>query len=445
MIDFGRLIQVDIIAHIADWNDNGTIDEPISQSILAWPGNGNPNFQNIHGFELPNTDQGLAPFYDDNGDGIYNPQEGDYPDINEADQGIWWVFNDAGGVHSVSGSFPLNFEIQVLAYAYASNNDYINNATYYDYKIINKGIETIDSAFAGLWVDIELGCFLDDNIGCDSTNNLAYAYNLDSIDGISSCNDCFGVNTYCEEIPLLGIKILEGIKDYENGYEIDRGMTSFTYLNNGGGPSGEPNSPIKYYRMMNAMWPDGTPLTLGGDGYDSTSTNFVNYAFPSPPSDTTGWSMCTEQITKKSRRIVIGSGPCRLDPGEATNLNFAVLFVEDVPHPCPDISPLQEAANVVQDLFDGIISSTEELGNEYANIQFQPNPMTQHSELIFNELAGLVQQVSIYSIDGKLVRTYHSINGNSLKIEKGNLNQGMYFYKFLTDDFKIYSGKFIVQ
>ena len=62
-----------------------------------------------------------------------------------------------------------------------------------------------------------------------------------------------------------------------------------------------------------------------------------------------------------------------------------------------------------------------------------------------NELENKVEQVSIYSIDGKLMRSYNSINGNSLTIDKGNFNSGMYFYKILTNDSKVYSGKFIIQ
>jgi hypothetical protein len=446
--------STDIDAHKADWNDNGTIDGPIPQSIIAWPGRGNPNFQSIHGFELPFTDQGLAPFHDKNTNGIYDPENGDYPNIKDADKGIWWVFNDAGGVHSETGSFPLKFEIQVLAYAYSSNNDNINNATFYDYKIINRVLEQLDSTFVGLWVDPDLGCYIDDNVGCDTINNLAFIYNSDALDGESSCNDCSGVNTYCEEIPLVGIKILKGVTDlvyvepWGTSERVDRGMSSFMYLNNGGGPSGGgPSGGLEYYRQMTATWPDGTPLTVGGDGYDPTSTNYTKYAFPSPPNDTEGWSLCAEGMFGNDRRIVIGSGPTRFDPGVVNTLSFVVLFVEDVPHPCPDISPLLEAAEDAQNLFDSFDPelSTEELGKTPANIQFQPNPMTQQAELIFNELENSVQQVTIYSIEGKLLRNYDSVFGKSLTIEKRELGQGMYFYKILTDDFKVYGGKFIVQ
>ncbi len=457
----------DIEAHIADWNDNGVIDGPIPQSVLAWPGIGNPDFESIHGFELPNTNQGLAPFFDNNSNGIYEPESGDYPNINSADQGIWWVFNDAGGVHSQTGAIPVQMEIQALAYSYSSSNDNINNATFYDYKFINRALDQIDSTYVALWADPDLGCYIDDYIGCDTTQNLGYVYNKDALDGISSCDDCLGLNTYCEEIPIVGIKILRGVlapKIFCNGIDasdglcnpplnspvtpdtiVELGLSTFMYYNGNSFPGGGGGTALDFYNLMSASWPDDTRLTVGGDGYNPGSTDYTNYAFPSPPNDTTGWSMCSEEIEDGDRRMIMGLGPFRLDPGAINKLSFAVIFAEDVQHPCPDISPLIEAAEDVEDLYDGNITSVEELAKASANIQFQPNPMTNQAQLIFNELENSIQQVSVYSIDGKLMRVYDSVFGESLTIEKGGLGQGMYFYKILTDDFKVYSGKFVVQ
>ncbi len=444
--------STDINMHKADWDDNGIIDDPIPLSILAWPAHGNTSFEDIHGFEIPDTPQGLAPFIDRNGNGIYEPESGDFPNINGADQGIWWVFNDAAGDHTESGGNPLQFEIQVLAYSFLSSNDNINNATFYDYKFINRASETIDTAFVGLWVDPDLGCFVDDYFGCYPENNLAYIYNMDALDGVLNCNDCQGVNTYCEEIPLAGIKILSGVKAVENGNVVDRGMSIFTYYNNGGlsppPPPGtdDPGSAPEYYRYLSGSWKDGTRFTYGGDGHDPVSVEYTNYAFPGPPNDSVGWSMCSEGFPGSDRRMLISSGPFDSDPGAINNISFAVIFVEDVPHPCPDISPLLDAADDVQELFDNIIvTSTQQLVTTPANIQFQPNPMNDQAELIFNELENAVQQVTIFSIDGKQMRLYDAVFGKSLTIERNDLGPGMYFYKIQTDDFKVYGGRFIVQ
>ena len=63
--NWDRLFKVnrtDIDNFESDYADNQQLDNPIPESILGWPGKGNPNFSTIHGFELPNTVAGLAPF-----------------------------------------------------------------------------------------------------------------------------------------------------------------------------------------------------------------------------------------------------------------------------------------------------------------------------------------------------------------------------------------------
>jgi len=43
------------------------------------------------------------------------------------------------------------------------------------------------------------------------------------------------------------------------------------------------------------------------------------------------------------------------------------------------------------------------------------------------------------------MRVYDAVFGKSLTIERNEMEPGMYFYKILTDDLKVYGGKFIVQ
>ena len=81
----GDSIRNHINTYIASCDNNGdncTYDcDRVPLELKAWPGRGNPHFAEVHGFHLPNTTQGLAPFYDWNGDGIYDPCTGDYPDV----------------------------------------------------------------------------------------------------------------------------------------------------------------------------------------------------------------------------------------------------------------------------------------------------------------------------------------------------------------------------
>jgi len=66
----------------------------------------------------------LAPFYDHDGNGEYNPYFGDYPIFKEngdataiAEQLNWTIFNDNGDVHSGSNVQPMLVEVHQTTYA----------------------------------------------------------------------------------------------------------------------------------------------------------------------------------------------------------------------------------------------------------------------------------------------------------------------------------------
>ncbi len=341
-------------------------DIPID--VKGWPARGNLYFLELHGFPLPNTIQGLADFWDADGDGDYEPDEGDYPKIDIRgrdvcglpDEIVFWIYNDAGGAHTETNGEPLNMEVQATAFAFNSIPE-LDNSTFYSYKLINRGTESLDSTFFAFWVDPDLGCYTDDYIGCDTSRSLAYVYNEDALDGESSCDDCpQGVTTYCTEIPVLGIDYFRGPLD-ENGREL--GMTSFTYYNTSSGLPGtnDPWYPHEFYNYLTGSWRDGTPFTYGGNGYNynNDSAKVTKYAFPSPPNDPNGWSMCTEGLPFGDRRTVQSSGPFRLYPGAVNELIVGVIWVPDVEHPCPDISRLLYVDDLTQVLFDNCFDITD--------------------------------------------------------------------------------------
>ncbi len=450
----------DIASHRADWWDNGTIDGPIPSSVLRWPARGNPDFSAIFGFELPATEQGAAPFQDRNNDGLYSPYDGDYPDINGADQAHWMVFNDTGNEHFETGGIATNFEIQVLAYSFESNEPAVNNATFYDYKFINRGIETLEDLVIGIWIDPALGCPADDYVGCFPENDIAFIYNQDAIDGENDCSCPGGVNTYCEEIPVVGVKIVKGISVVrvfgENGeLEIPESwespdtvirtkMNNFMVWDGPVVPSGS-SLDFDYYSLLTGNWTDGTPLTTGGNGYNPGSTDYTNFAYSGNPSIDTAWSMCSEN-TMADPQMLMGFEPFRLEPGAVNDLTFAVIYTADVAYPCPDLSVLQEVGDEIDDFFNKGFSTEEKTPiYKQSSLTLSPNPFTNQTQLRLVNQNEQLSSVQVYSISGQLIRTYNSLSANSLAIEKGNLTTGMYFYKALSKDGKAYSGKFVVN
>jgi hypothetical protein len=363
----------------------------IPSGVRGWPGKGNPFFAEVHGFDLPEA-EGLAGFFDFDGDGFYNPLNGDYPiieirgcDIPQyPDEMIFWIYNDNGNIHAQSQGDPIQMEVQVQAFAYATN-DQLNDMTFQRYKLINRAIEPIDSAFFAMWVDPDLGCYTDDYVGCDVERALGYVYNEDALDGQTGCTCPQGVNTYCDEVPILGVDYFRGPlgpKKFGPGGElvnpgigeqadtiVELGMSSFTYYNNGGVgtfPPGttDPNNAQEYYNYLTGSWRDGRPFEFGGDGYDE-GTFPINYAFPEAPDDNNGWSMCTggeggEQVaTGGDRRTIQASGPFRLDPGAVNELIIGVVWVPEQNYPCPSIRSLTEADDLSQALFNNCFDITD--------------------------------------------------------------------------------------
>ncbi len=394
-----RVTGDEIREHLRNLASGNTDENAIPRGVRGWPAKGNPFFSDVWGFDLPNTPQALAGFYDAPGpggfpDGLYNPLDGDYPSIEirgcplnrYPDEMIFWIYNDQGGgqPHNNTLGAAIQMEVQVQAFGYVTNDE-LNDMTFQRYKLINRAVESIDSTFFAMWVDPDLGCYVDDYIGCDTARSLMFVYNQDATDGDPGCACPQGVATYCDKVPILGVDYFRGpvdtiliifdtIPDPSGGDPIitvrdsfvEIGMSSFTYYNNGGVGTPEqattdPSIAIEFYRYLTGSWRDGTPFTFGGSGYNPNNPAAVpvKYAFTDAPDDPTGWSMCTQALPFGDRRTIQASGPFYLDPGEVNELIVGVPWVPDIDYPCPSLDALFRADQLAQGLFDNCFELTD--------------------------------------------------------------------------------------
>ncbi|MCF8295959.1 MAG: hypothetical protein K9J13_00320, partial [Saprospiraceae bacterium] len=168
----------------------------VPKSITDWP---------AHGDITMGQSYYLAPFFDRDGDGNYDPGQGDYPyydtdnslckqpdltmegngilvdQVLKGDQTLWWVFNDKGNIHTETTGAPIGTEIRAQAFAFATNDE-INNMTFYSYEIINRSTYRLTETYFSQWVDTDLGYSHDDYVGCDILRGLGYCYNGDQFD-----------------------------------------------------------------------------------------------------------------------------------------------------------------------------------------------------------------------------------------------------------------------
>lgn len=275
-----------------------------------------------HGDVLRGYSYYLAPFYDNDGDGDYNPGAGDYPyydleneltiedanptmegngilkdQILKGDMTLFWIFNDKGADHTETQGDPIGFEIRGQAFAF-STNDELNDMTFYSYEIINRSTFSLDSTYFSQWVDPDVGYAKDDYLGCDVQRGLGYCYNGEATDGTGQQAH------YGENPPAIGVDFFQGpymdpLIDSVIGEAIPRratdsignplcdesinglnftdtiagnerfGMRRFLYHNNTGGPKGDPSTYDEYYWMLKGYWKGGReyPMQFGGDAY----------------------------------------------------------------------------------------------------------------------------------------------------------------------------------
>ncbi len=377
----------------AEWAATGEpSDYQIPEEIREWP---------AHGDVSQGQDFYLAPFYDYGAgkdgqlaDGVYNPEEGDYPyyDLAEeidcrtnrvvtlyGDETLWWVFNDKGNVHTESGGEPIGMEVRAQAFAF-STNDAVNDMTFYNYELINRGSQTLTNTYFAQWVDADLGCSQDDYVGCDVGRGLGFTYNGNDVD--ATCNG----QTYGANPPAVGVDFFEGPYQDSTGQADDVGigpnealngigygdtivdnerfgMRHFFYHNLGSGPRGDPRVATEYYNYMRGFWKDGTRMTYGGNGYDPSGTNPpADFMFPGK-SDPKGWGTggssepewteVTAGNQPGDRRFMQSAGPFTLNPGDVNDITVGVVWAKAASGDAfASVEALKTADTKAQSLFE---------------------------------------------------------------------------------------------
>ena len=208
----------------------------------------------------------MAPFYDNNGDGIYNYEDGDFPyyditnelchtkiptlaesdpihgepdyihgsiladQVLKGDQTLWWVFNDKGNSHTESQGAAIGLEIRAQAFGF-STNDEINNMSFCSYEIINRSTYELTGTYFCPWTDVDLGYAKDDYVGCDVRRGLGYGYNGKAIDGNGE------PEAYGDQPPAVGIDFFQG--PYMDADNMDNPKYRYTKVFVNVGPDGD--------------------------------------------------------------------------------------------------------------------------------------------------------------------------------------------------------------
>ena len=308
----------DISLHMQDYNLDFKIDDTIP-AIFGWPGRGNKYFARFNGFELPLDEQGLADFFDANGNNIYDPDAGDYPALNLSqnfivpDQMMWMVFNDVDTSNQKTGKLPVRAEFQLTAYAFhCQDKPWLNNTIFTKYKIINRSVLPLDSMFFGLWTDYDLGCSEDDFMGSDSTRHTEFVYNADYVDGDVGADCTTGSTTYAQNPPVQSMTWLS------------HPMHSFVSFNRMNAMA------FDAYHHLNGLWGDGTPMRPFGDGYQQDpSLKTTKFHYHGDPRDPNSWAAINTMDEGLDVRSVSSIFLGHLGPGELKTVYASNMFHHD--------------------------------------------------------------------------------------------------------------------
>lgn len=432
----------DEVAEFSAWYEAGVNDKKngtttqkdlfpnykIPDIIKNWP---------AHGDVSKGQDYYLAPFYDNNQDGTYSYADGDYPwyDITRTkncktdkrvslygDLNYWWVMNDKGNLHTETKADPIGMEIRAQAFSFASNDE-INNMTFYNYELINRGTQTLSNTYFGFFTDGALGNPFDDYVGCDVNRGLGYYYNGNNFDGEYS-----GFKGYGNTPPAVGVDFFEG--PYQDADGIDNkfgigagealngigygdgivdneryGMRRFLYYSNttnGANPNQtDPITASDYYYYLRGFWKDGTHFVYGGSGHisdpDADPNVKADFMFPGD-TDPLGWGTggvpqvdWTEQSAgniPNDKRFLESAGPFVLKPGAVNNITVGVCWARaSSGGPFESVKTLKVADDKAQALFENCFKILEgphapdleiqELNNEL--VMYLSNPLSSNN------------------------------------------------------------------
>lgn len=404
----------------------------IPTEILEWPAKGNPYAKGKNGQSL-NISQDLAPFVDVDSNGIYNPVKGDFPDIR-GDQHIFWVYNDLGDNRSGLETENIGLEIHANAFAYQSDIEAINNATFYSFTFHARDTADLHNMYIGIHVDNDLGCFNNDFVGCDTSRNMGIAYNGEKTDA-----DCASPG-YGVDPPILGLKILDNLACKTDPNRLTK-MQAFKYYNKDASLTGKPNSKEDFYNYLQGLWKDGTAQTYGGNGYGGSSP--TKYMFSGNPIKSNAWSECSEGISPADRRFVISLGPFGLKSGAYKKIDFSVVWTRPDSFLCGDFnSTIGLAADQAQDFYDSVICPPREMpivssipsAFQENILSVYPNPFQDKIYVHLNK-TNADFNIELVDISGKILKSYTQIpSEKTFVLPTAELSSGIYFLQISNEN-----------
>ena len=465
-----NLNRTEIEYHKLHWTDPGYV--PV-RDILTWPGNGD--------ISLGQSPQ-LAPYFDMDKDGIYDPFKGDYPSVR-GDQALYFIFNDDRGPHLESTGQKLQVEVHGMAYAFDLPGDSaFSKSIFLNYKIYNRSVNTYHNAYFGVFTDFDIGDPDDDFLISDVERGSQIGYNGIKTDGTGQSG------AYGDHPPAQSMTILAGplmaptgsdrprtdngghqlCNESINGYGFGDGIsdnerlglnTSLMFFYDTPFPDylEDPRYDYQYYNAMKAIWMDTTHLTYGGMGHPDHGGYGpdCNFIFPGEsdtlnwgsgcqvPNGLVNWTETTANFPPNDIKGVGSVGPFDFNPGEMKEIDIAYVWARDYTSQdtLDSLVKLREMIDVVRNAFftntlpgGGSflgIEKPESLAGEYISVY----PVPSSSVVTIDFLPGRDEKTDLQIMNslGHVMKNYTFSRGTDIvSIDVSGYVPGIYLMTFKT-------------
>ncbi len=402
-----------------------------------------------------------APYVDVNNSGYYEPTI-DTPGIKGAVQTIFICLTDGFpeehkiGEGFAGGTLPLYAEAHLTAWGY--NNPGYQDIQFFKWEVINRNIDSWDSAYFAIVSDTDLGGADDDYLGCDTNRNLSYCYNADNDD--SGNNYGYGINP-----PAVGFIFLKGAYDKNSVPPVSYKMTSsIAFHTHIGECEYDPANSYQSHNYLKGLKRDGTPWVVA----NTNPPQITKFIFSGEPETNQGWteyggwvancygSLYGPQYTPSpsgDRKLVISSGACNLvvNPGDTQKIVAAQLIARGSSN-LNSVTILKQLADITIQLYNsgfviGVEPVSSEVPNTFMLYQNFPNPFNPVTKIKFDIPLSPLSSVGegpgvrlvIYDILGREIAV---LVNNNLKPgtyeadwDASNFSSGIYFYSIITKDF----------
>ncbi|MCT4665702.1 MAG: T9SS type A sorting domain-containing protein [Flavobacteriales bacterium] len=396
-----KITKAQIEHHANNYNQPGY---NMIDVIAKWPGHGN-------GFSLGLNFQ--APFKDKNQNGVYDPANGDFPEIR-GDQALYVMYND-NIPHTESGAEIIHAQVNVMVYGYDTSDVTLDNTVFVHYDIHNMSTANYKDFYITSFNDFDLGFGFDDYIGTDSASNSVFVYNGDSLDE--------SLSGYGDNPPVFGMTYLN--------HTLNNSM----YYNNNFSNFGNPTDSSHYYNYQKALFKN-----------DSTQMQFtqsVKYAYEE--------SILTEAqafTTPDDRRILSSIYMPSLKASESICLDLAYVFAYDTTNNIAQQKTLfKNRVAQVKNFYDDQYDNCQDLSDLDPNLNTnlfdeKAFELWQNNSELFIKSPKEFRSIKVINVLGE---TVFNKNGNVKSISLNHYPKGTYILQVETIDGLIANQKFVLK